>query len=274
MSDPVPPAASARRAALVFIFITVVLDMLALGIIVPVLPKLVVDFEGGDTARGAEVYGLFGTVWALMQFVFSPVLGALSDRFGRRPVILLSNFGLGLDYILMALAPSLAWLFVGPRDLGHHRGELRAPPAPTSPTSTPPEKRAAGFGLLGAAFGLGFVLGPAIGGLLGGIDPRLPFWFAAGLSLAQRRLRPVRAARVAAARAARAVRLAAREPDRRRSGCCARTARCCGSGGVELPLRRRARRAAEHLRALRELSLRLGRAHGRTRCSPPSACAG
>ena len=87
--------------------------MLALGIVIPVLPKLVLDFVGGDAARGADYLGLFGTAWALMQFLFSPLHGALSDRFGRRPVILMSNFGLGLDYILMALAPSLAWLFVG-----------------------------------------------------------------------------------------------------------------------------------------------------------------
>jgi len=99
---------AARPAALTFIFVTVVLDMLALGVIIPVLPRLVVTFLGGDTARGAEIYGVFGTVWALMQFVSSPVLGALSDRWGRRPVILLSNLGLGLDYVLMALAPSLA----------------------------------------------------------------------------------------------------------------------------------------------------------------------
>src|SRR5882757_9464607 len=105
MTEP-KQAATPRRAALTFIFITVVLDMLALGMIVPVLPKLVEDFVGGNTARAAEIYGLFGTVWALMQFVFSPVLGALSDRYGRRPVVLLSNFGLAADYVLMALAPS------------------------------------------------------------------------------------------------------------------------------------------------------------------------
>ena len=99
-----------RRAAIVFIFITVVLDILALGMIIPILPKLVVNFMSGDTVRAAKIYGLFGTVWALMQFLFSPVLGALSDRFGRRPVILLSNLGLGLDYILMALAPTVWWI--------------------------------------------------------------------------------------------------------------------------------------------------------------------
>ena len=99
--------------AIVFIFVTLVLDMLALGLIVPVLPGLIVEFSAGDTARGAAIFGLFATVWALMQFLFSPVLGMLSDRYGRRPVILLSNFGLGLDYVLMALAPTLAWLFVG-----------------------------------------------------------------------------------------------------------------------------------------------------------------
>src|ERR1700736_4874636 len=105
--------ATPRRAALVFIFVTVLLDMLALGMIIPVLPKLVENFLAGDTARAAEIFGLFGTAWALMQFLFSPVLGALSDRFGRRAIVLLSNVGLGLDYVLMALAPNLLWLFVG-----------------------------------------------------------------------------------------------------------------------------------------------------------------
>jgi len=173
--------ATPRRAALVFIFITVVLDMLALGMIVPVLPKLVEDFVGGNTARAAEIYGLFGTVWALMQFVFSPVLGALSDRFGRRPVILLSNFGLGLDYIVMALAPDVSWLFVGRVISGITSASTSTAYAYIADVA-PPEKRAAGFGMLSAAFGLGFVVGPAIGGVLGNIDPRLPFWVAAGFS--------------------------------------------------------------------------------------------
>jgi DHA1 family tetracycline resistance protein-like MFS transporter len=172
-----------RRAALVFIVITVVLDFLALGVIVPVLPTLVVDFLHGDTARAAEVYGLFGTVWALMQFVFSPVLGALSDRFGRRPVILISNFGLGLDYIVMAMAPSLTWLFVGRVLSGITAASYSSAMAYIADVS-PPEQRARGFGLLGAAFGFGFIIGPAVGGLLGTIEPRLPFWFAGALSLA------------------------------------------------------------------------------------------
>src|SRR6266436_6446055 len=172
-----------RRAAFAFVFVTVLLDMLAIGIIIPVLPKLVVDFVGGDPAEGARIYGLFGTVWALMQFVFSPVQGALSDRFGRRPVILISNFGLGLDYIVMALAPSLNWLFVGRVISGITAASISTSYAYVADV-TPPEARAARFGLLGAAFGVGFVLGPALGGLAGAVDPRLPFWIAAGLSLA------------------------------------------------------------------------------------------
>lgn len=175
-------AAKPRRAALVFIFITVVVDVLALGIIIPVLPKLVEGFMGGDTARAAGIYGLFGTVWALMQFFFSPVLGALSDRFGRRPVILISCFGLGLDYILMALAPTLWWLFAGRVISGITAASFGAAGAYIADV-TPPEKRAAGFGMIGAAWGVGFVMGPALGGLLGQVDPRLPFWVAAALTL-------------------------------------------------------------------------------------------
>jgi DHA1 family tetracycline resistance protein-like MFS transporter len=171
-----------HRAALAFIFVTIVLDMLALGMIAPVLPKLVERFVGGDTAHAAEIYGLFGTVWALMQFFFSPVLGALSDRFGRRTVILLSNFGLGLDYILMALAPTLAWLFVGRVIAGITAASISTAHAYIADV-TPPERRAASYGMLGAAFGMGFILGPALGGVLGAIEPRLPFWVAAGFSL-------------------------------------------------------------------------------------------
>ena len=171
-----------RRAAFVFVFITVLLDMLALGIIIPVLPKLVVDFVGGDTARGAGVLGLFGTAWAMMQFVFSPMHGMLSDRFGRKPIILFANFGLGLDYIVMALAPNLWWLFAGRVISGIAAASITTAYAYIADV-TPAELRAARFGMLGVAFGAGFVFGPALGGLAGIIDPRLPFWIAAALSL-------------------------------------------------------------------------------------------
>ena len=175
-------AGGPRRAALAFVVVTVVLDMMALGMIVPVLPKLVVTFEHGDTASAARIYGVFGTVWALMQFVFSPVLGALSDRFGRRPVILLSSLGLGLDYLLMAWAPTLGWLFLG-RVISGITAATFATASAYIADVTPPERRAGAFGMLGASFGLGFVLGPAVGGILGHYGPRLPFWVAGAFSL-------------------------------------------------------------------------------------------
>src|SRR5689334_25100784 len=155
--------------------------MLALGVVIPILPKLIESFVGKDTASAARIFGLFGTVWALMQFLFSPVIGSLSDRFGRRPVVLLSNFGLAADYVLMALAPSLWWLFIGRMISGITSSSISTAFAYIADV-TPPEKRAAVFGKIGVAFGAGFILGPAIGGLLGGMDPRLPFWIAAGLS--------------------------------------------------------------------------------------------
>lgn len=172
-----------RKAAVIFILVTVTLDMLALGLIAPVLPTLVLDFVGGKTANAAKWFGIFGTVFALMQFFGSPVIGVLSDRFGRRPIILLSNLGLGLDYIVMALAPTLGWLFVGRMISGITAASISTATAYISDV-VEPEKRAAAFGMIGAAFGVGFILGPALGGLLGNSDPRLPFWMAAGLSLA------------------------------------------------------------------------------------------
>jgi MFS transporter, DHA1 family, tetracycline resistance protein len=185
MTTPDNPETGAvrREAAFAFIFATVLLDMLAVGIIIPVLPKLVFDFLGGDAEETAKILGIFGTAWALMQFFFSPLQGALSDSFGRRLMILLSNFGVGLDYVLMALAPTLGWLFVGRVISGITAASISTAYAYVADV-TPPEKRAARFGLLGAAFGAGFVLGPALGGLAGTISPRLPFWIAAGLSLA------------------------------------------------------------------------------------------
>ena len=171
-----------RRAALAFIFVSLVLDIVAFGIVIPVLPQLIKGFLGGDTASAAHWYGIFGTTWAGMQFLCSPFLGALSDRFGRRPVLLLSILGLGLDYLLMALAPSLSWLFVG-RVLSGMTAAGFATATAYIADVTPPEKRAGAFGLVGAAWGFGFIVGPALGGVLGATDPRLPFFVAGGLAL-------------------------------------------------------------------------------------------
>lgn len=171
-----------RRAALAFIFVTVLIDVLAFGVIIPVLPHLVEQLSGGTTSTASYWVAGFGTTFALIQFVTSPIQGAMSDRFGRRPVILFSCLGLGLDFIMMALAPSLAWLFVG---------RIMSAIASASFTTanayiadiTEPSQRAKAFGMIGAAFGLGFVIGPLIGGVLGDIGLRLPFWFAACLAL-------------------------------------------------------------------------------------------
>ena len=175
-------AAPSRDAAVLFILVTVLLDMLSFGIVIPVLPKLVEAFLGGDTAQAAVIYGLMGTAWALMQFICSPIQGALSDRFGRRPVVLLSNIGLGLDYIVMALAPNVVWLVVGRMISGMASSSFSTAGAYIADV-TPLEQRAAAYGKIGVVFGLGFVLGPALGGWLGSFDPRLPFWGAAALSL-------------------------------------------------------------------------------------------
>ncbi len=171
-----------RQAAVAFIFVTVTLDMLTVGLIGPVLPRLILNFLGGNMKNAADWNGWFGLVFALMQFFFSPVLGVLSDKFGRRPVILLSNLGLGLDYIVMAVAPSMNWLFLGRIISGITTSSIPTAMAYIADV-VPKEKRAGAFGMIGVAFGVGFVLGPAIGGLLGNVDPRLPFWVAAGFSL-------------------------------------------------------------------------------------------
>ena len=181
-AGPENPAVTSR-ATFVFIIVTVMLDFLAFGIIAPVLPNLIIHFEGGNMARAAAITGYFGFAWNLMQFLFLPVLGAWSDRFGRRPVILISCLGLGLDYIFMALAPTLRWLFVGRLISGITASNVSTAFAYITDV-TPGEERAKKFGLLGAAFGVGFVIGPAVGGLLGHYNLRAPFWAAAGLSLA------------------------------------------------------------------------------------------
>ena len=171
-----------RRAALAFIFVSMILDIVAFGIVIPVLPQLIKGFLGGDTARAAQWYGIFGTTWAAMQFLCSPFLGALSDRFGRRPVLLISIFGLGCDYLLMALAPSLTWLFIGRVISGMTAAGFGTATAYIADV-TPAERRAAAFGLVGAAWGFGFIIGPALGGILGASDPRLPFFVAGGIAL-------------------------------------------------------------------------------------------
>jgi DHA1 family tetracycline resistance protein-like MFS transporter len=152
-----------------------------MGIIIPVLPHLVLEFEG-DKASAASIYGYFGVVFAAAQFFFSPVLGALSDRFGRRPVLLISMFGHGLDFILMALAPTMWWLFVGRTISGITAASFSTANAYIADI-TPPKERAQRYGLVGAAFGFGFVFGPALGGIAGEFDPRMPFWIAAALCL-------------------------------------------------------------------------------------------
>ncbi len=171
------------KAAFAFIFITVVLDMVGFGVIIPVFPQLILQLQGGDMAGAAAIFGILGTAFALMQFIFAPVQGALSDRYGRRPVVLLSNLGLGIDYIVMALAPSIPILFIGRLISGATSASFSISGAYVADV-TPPEKRAARFGLLGVAFGIGFIIGPALGGFLGAIDIRAPFWASAALSFA------------------------------------------------------------------------------------------
>jgi DHA1 family tetracycline resistance protein-like MFS transporter len=176
-----PLAAPRRRAAFAFIFVTVLIDILSFGIIIPVLPHLLEQLTG-DIAHAAIWAGVISTMFAAIQFFSSPIQGALSDRFGRRPVILLSNLGLGIDFAVMALAPSLWLLFLGRAMSGMTAASFSTANAYIADV-TPKEKRAATYGMLGAAFGIGFVIGPALGGTLGGIDIRLPFWVAAGLAV-------------------------------------------------------------------------------------------
>ena len=172
-----------RRAGIIFILVTVTLDILAMGLIIPVLPKLILDFLGGRMTDAADANSWFALVFALMQFFCSPVLGVLSDRYGRRPIILLSNLGTGLDYVVMALAPTLGWLFLGRVISGITTSSIPTAMAYISDV-VPKEKRAGAFGMIGVAFGLGFTLGPALGGFLSNSNPRLAFWVAAGFSLA------------------------------------------------------------------------------------------
>ncbi|MBC6610061.1 TCR/Tet family MFS transporter [Hymenobacter sp. BT507] len=170
------------KAALGFIFITLLLDVIGFGIIIPVLPKLIEQLTGEGLSEAARYGGLLGFAFAGMQFLFSPVLGNLSDQYGRRPVLLTALFGFGLDYLFLAFAPSIAWLFVGRIIAGITGASFTTAGAYIADIS-PPEKRAENFGLIGAAFGMGFIIGPVVGGLLGQFGPRVPFLAAAGLTL-------------------------------------------------------------------------------------------
>ena len=171
-----------RRAAFGFIFATALINAVSFGISIPILPNLIKQLNHGDTASAAEWNVLFGTVWGLMQFVFGPILGMLSDRYGRRPVMLLSIFGLFIDFLVLAFAPNLVWLLVGRVFNGVTAASFSTANAYVADI-TAPENRARYFGIMGSAFGFGFIIGPSLGGLLGEASLRLPFMVAAGLCL-------------------------------------------------------------------------------------------
>ena len=171
-----------RSPALGFIFITILIDVIGLGIIIPVVPKLIRELTGEGLSQAAVYSGWLTFAYATAQFGFAPVMGGLSDRLGRRPVLLASLLGLGLDYIFLSFAPTLAWLFVGRVLAGITGASFTTATAYIADISTP-AKRAQNFGLVGAAFGVGFIIGPAVGGLLAGYGARVPFMVAAGLSL-------------------------------------------------------------------------------------------
>lgn len=173
---------TAKPAALGFIFITLLIDVIGIGIIIPVMPKLIQELIHGDISQAAKVGGWLIPAYAVMQFLFSPVLGNLSDAYGRRPVLLFSLFGFGIDYLFLAFAPTIGWLFVGRVLAGITGASFTTAQAYIADISTP-EKKAQNFGLVGVAFGLGFIIGPLIGGLLGSFGSRVPFLVSAGLTL-------------------------------------------------------------------------------------------
>lgn len=176
-------APKGRQAAFAFVFITVVLDMLAIGIMVPVLPNLIKEFTDGDISKAAAMVGIFSAIWAGMQFLCMPVAGALSDQFGRKPIFMISNFGTAIAYALIALSPSLWFLLFARLVSGAVSASVSTAFAYVSDVEAP-DRRASRFGQLGAGFSLGFLIGPAIGGWLGSIDLHLPFWVCAALSIA------------------------------------------------------------------------------------------
>ncbi len=170
-----------RKAAVGFIFITLLIDVMGFGIIIPVLPDLIRELTGQGYSEASRTGGFMLAAFAVMQFIFSPILGGLSDKFGRRPVLLFSLFGFAIDYLILAFAPTIAWLFIGRIIAGITGASFTTASAYIADVS-PPEKRAQNFGMIGAAFGLGFIIGPAIGGLLGEFGSRIPFFVAAGLT--------------------------------------------------------------------------------------------
>lgn len=172
-----------RKAAIGFIFITLLIDVTGLGLIIPVMPKLIEDLlQTSDISKASQYGGWLTFAYAFVQFLFAPVLGNLSDKYGRRPVLLLSLLGFGIDYLFLSFAPSIGWLFIGRVIAGITGASFTTASAYIADISTP-ENRAQNFGMIGAAFGLGFILGPMIGGLLGELGARVPFFVAAGLAL-------------------------------------------------------------------------------------------
>lgn len=175
-------AKSGKTPGMLFIFITMLLDIVGMGIVIPIMPQLVAQFVGGDLSNASRYYGILTALYTLMQFLFAPLLGALSDRFGRKPILLLSLLGTAISYLMMALAPNMGWLYAA-RALGGFAGaSLTVASAYIADVSTP-ESRAQNFGMVGAAFGLGFIIGPALGGLLGNMGAQIPFYLAAFVSL-------------------------------------------------------------------------------------------
>jgi len=175
------PVKAKSQTALGFIFVTLLIDVVGLGIIIPVLPKLIEKLIHGSLSQAALYAGLLTLAYSVMQFLFSPLIGNLSDKYGRRPVLLCSLLGFGIDYLFLAFAPSIGWLFIGRAIAGITGASFTTASAYIADVSTP-EKRAQNFGLIGMAFGIGFIIGPAVGGVLGKIDVQYPFFAAAGLA--------------------------------------------------------------------------------------------
>ena len=170
-----------KQASMIFIFITLLIDVIGFGIIIPVLPDLIKELNGGDYSDAAKIGGWLLFAFSFMQFIFSPILGNLSDQYGRRPILLFALFGFGIDYLIMAFSPTLGWLFLG-RIIAGITGASFSTASAYIADISPPEKRAQNFGLIGAAFGLGFIIGPALGGFLGSYGTRIPFYGAAAIT--------------------------------------------------------------------------------------------